>query len=80
VIGVSNAVSKLKNNAVPARMRQHGISLCCLEDAGIAHEMLAAATANDYGDDLTVESAAQTKTDELTRLQALPKGYARAET
>jgi hypothetical protein len=43
VIGMSNAVNKLKIDAVTARMRQHRILLCYLEDAEIAHEMLAAA-------------------------------------
>jgi hypothetical protein len=60
-------------------MRQHGIWLCCLEDAEIAHEMLAAAKANDYEDDVTVDSPAQTQTDPLTRLKTLPKVYARAD-
>jgi hypothetical protein len=79
VIGVSNAVNKLKIDAVAARMQQHRISLCCLEDAEIAREMLAAAKANDYGDDVTFESPSQTQTDALARLKTLPKVYARAE-
>jgi hypothetical protein len=33
VIGVSNAVNKLKIDAVAARVQQHRVSLCCLEDA-----------------------------------------------
>jgi hypothetical protein len=79
VVGVSNAVNKLKIDAVAARMRQHSILLRCLEDAEIARDMLAAAMANDYGDDIVVESPTQMQTDALAKLQTLPKVFARAE-
>jgi hypothetical protein len=79
VFGVSNAVNKMKIDAIAARMRQHRIPLRCLEDAKIARDMLAAAKANDYGNDCVVESPTQTQIDALARLQTLPKVYARAQ-
>jgi hypothetical protein len=54
VVGVSNTVNKIKIDAIAARMRQHRIPLRCLEDAEIARHMLAAANANDYGEDCVV--------------------------
>jgi hypothetical protein len=73
VVGVSNAVNKLKIDAIAARMRQHSTPLRCLEDAEIARDMLAAAKVNDYGDDIVVESPTQMQNDALAKLQTLPK-------
>jgi hypothetical protein len=69
----------MKMDAIAARIRQHRIPLHCLDDAEITSDMLAAAKANDYGDECLVESPTQTQTNVLARLQTLPKVYARAE-
>jgi hypothetical protein len=79
VVGVSNAVDKMKIDAIAARMRQHRIPLRFLEDAETGRDMLAVVNANDNGDICIFESLTQTHTDALARLQTLPKIYARAE-
>jgi hypothetical protein len=79
VVKVSNAVNKIKVDAIAARMRQYRIPLRSLEDAEIARDMRAAANGNDSGEDCAVESPTQIQTDALARLQPLPKVCARAE-
>jgi hypothetical protein len=79
VVGASNAPNKLKIDAVAARMRQHNIPLCCLEDAEDAHDILAAIKDNNDGNDAAVESPTQTQLGALARFNTLTKAYVRVE-